>query len=541
MTNFLSAPENRPGAEAARGDLDPEQEQQMQDIFGASSFKQAPGDVSLPENATVPGQSAAQDPNAPAIVAQPAVRPQLPDMGPRTEDLPSLMEGFKKALGLRLNGDIEGYTKTLHQILHMHAPDVDMKQFEDLRFGDAGTVQDMIGAYMKDKAVVGQKLEDHYQKLFGPEGQVASLQRATQSANKWVQDAEAWAHYGMAPDEVAALQKQTQSDNPGERAEANRRLVQAQEKAMDPGDPARIWNNMDSFHQASFLMGNAMSQLGMSLMHISGQTPMDLLNKLMDADYQKQKDAFARRQGNLKSAYDAYSYVAQQTQDLAARENLAKMLMITPLEIHAHAIGLADTAQKLHEVKAQRLQQAIFQKFHEDVDLKKEQFAAMGSHLALAQKLFASQEQKEKPLPPGELDKVMQGVHASSVLGQAHDDLTEGNTSLVGKYAKSLKSRAAEVAGSIERRGGGRQAIEGEENLMNVGTLERKTRAQDRMQEQALEEITMAEEKLDALEGAGYSAAQIATARQKLKEERIKWQQRGSGHGGSQEKDVELK
>ena len=330
-----------------------------------------------------------------------------------------------EAVSHLVNGSFEAADNALNELLSLHVPELSApNQFrtsvtpEEAEAGKTGsTPQDLLSQHSAAVTQAATYLKQRGEDLLGPNGQLTMLKEAAESAARHARNVQAYVMHGKTPDEVDVLQKAAMSDDPRVRANANRQLKESQERALDPGDPSRIWNNLDSYHQGVFLMGNAMSQLGMALMHVNGATPMDQLNRLMEMDFQRQKIQFEGKHMALREAYDAYSFAAKQTEDVVAREAIAKNAMLEPLRLQAEAAGDAVTAQQITNQQKQLMNAVQVQEFQ--LRHEKAQSALRGAYMQMSMMMPYLRSQTT-PIPEQERKQLDAQLDTVNTLNEAH-------------------------------------------------------------------------------------------------------------------------
>ena len=289
-----------------------------------------------------------------AVAQRQQQQAQPPAQQPAGPNIASLTGKCTAAANAAANGDWSLWEKLTNDLLTEHTPDLERPEELNVAMGgDQGTPTDMALKHAAAVQQAGTFLRERADKFFGPGGQMEMLQASEQKAYAHYRDMQSYVAYGKTPDEVDALQQAMQSKDASVRADATRQLKEAQEQAMSPGDPSRIWHNMNSYQQAQFLAGNAMSQLGMALMHVNGPTPQDQLNRLMDMDFQAQKMKFEAKHESLREAGNAYTFATKRTEDAIARESLAKSMMLEPLRLQAESVGDVIQAQQLSNQQSQ--------------------------------------------------------------------------------------------------------------------------------------------------------------------------------------------
>ena len=99
------------------------------------------------------------------------------------------------------------------------------------------------------------------------------------------------------------------------------------ETEMEP-DPRRLWNQKSTGEKVALalLVGLAEAMAGIGKTGMQGKT-LDMVQQMMDRDYQAQKDAYAQRRGRVADAQSAYSFVASRYTKEEEREAAAKMRM----------------------------------------------------------------------------------------------------------------------------------------------------------------------------------------------------------------------
>lgn len=227
---------------------------------------------------------------------------------------------------------------------------------------------------------------------------------AEADAARKLEEAQTELRFGRSIDDVQGLQNIIEQGaepgaTPAMQALARRaaeRLEQWEQTGAEP-DPNRLWNDAGAGKQAAFIVLNMLGQIGQVLSGRGGPTPLDILDQMMERDYQAQKEAFGRRRERVREARSAYDLATRITDNELQRRLITKDLMLAPLQAQAQAAGQLGSAEQLRfhreATKAQLAQSELQQRVSTALKLltDRQKAAAKGLGLgATARKEIAS-------------------------------------------------------------------------------------------------------------------------------------------------------
>lgn len=130
-------------------------------------------------------------------------------------------------------------------------------------------------------------------------------------------------------------------------------LARAEQEAVEPLKH-NIWADKSKFQSAMFIALNAMAG-AMKAYGYEGPTPMDVAEKLMDEDIERQKQLAKNRDMKIDRARNAFEIASRRTQNAAQAELMARNLMWAPIEAEAKAVGMFDAVAEIADrrLKAQ--------------------------------------------------------------------------------------------------------------------------------------------------------------------------------------------